>query len=70
MATAKTASKKQLVLRQGDMGSIGMGEWTTKEMRRGKSGAGTSHGRGTVRVVKPPEGGWSGGEPGKNGSKR
>jgi hypothetical protein len=69
VATAKTAVKKQLVLRQGDQGSIGMGEWTTREMRRGKSGAGTGHGRGSSRTVKPPVGGWFGGDPGKNGSR-
>jgi hypothetical protein len=69
MATAKTATKKPRIAKQGDQGSIGMGEWTTREMRRSGGGGGHGHGRGTVKIVKPPAEGWPGGDPGKNGSR-
>ena len=69
MATAKTATKKQRIAKQGDMGSIRMGEWSSREMRRAKRSVGANKGRGGRRIVKPPAEGWSGGDPGKNGSK-
>lgn len=61
---------KKTIGRQSDTGSLGMGTFVTRQERRKAGGPGKKKGRGSLRIAKPPVGGWSGGDPDKNGSRR
>ena len=58
------------MIKPNDCGSLGMGTWTVRSERRKAGGGGKGKKRGGFRVVKPPIGGWPGGDSTKNGSKR